>query len=273
MRKVYLTYSRMKDYLECPKRYKYKYVDKVKIPEDLYNACTGTIKQKIVELLYNEDWLFREKGDVVKERFKGMVPDLLRDWVNTVRSEGNLVDFTRSGRSPETLVEEITRGVDQIFNIIKTEKLLVAPANFNRSEVDGTYEGTNFTIKGRIDLVIGDRRSSPIIVDGKDTMVEKGEDYNDPDQLYAYALMNKHQFGVYPSKLGFMMFKFNKVRWVDPTAGLEPFVAKAKNVATKIQSEVYTANVGDACRWCKFKPQCAEHKTWISSQGIVEETF
>lgn len=70
MRKVYLTYSRLKDYVECPKRYKYKYVDKIKIPEDLYNACTGTVKQKIVELLYNENWLFREKGDVVKERFE-----------------------------------------------------------------------------------------------------------------------------------------------------------------------------------------------------------
>lgn len=273
MRKVYLTYSRLKDYVECPKRYKYKYVDKIKIPEDLYNACTGTVKQKIVELLYNENWLFREKGDVVKERFRNMVPDLLNNWVSTVKSEGNLVDLTRQGRSLQSLSDEITRGVDQIFHIIKAEKLLVAPANFNRSEVDGVYEGSNFTIKGRIDLVVGDRKSSPIIVDGKDTMLEKGENYNDPDQLYAYALMNKHQFGVYPSKLGFMMFRFNKVRWIDSSSGLEPFVKKAQNVATNIQAGNYGAKVGEACRWCKFKPQCSEHKSWISSQGIVEETF
>lgn len=273
MIKIYLTYSRMKDYLECPKRYKFKYVDKVQIQEDLYNACTGTIKQKIVEILYNEDWLFREKGDALKQKFKGMVPKLLQEWVESVKKAGNTVDLTRSGRSQQALTEEITRGVDQIFTIIKKDKLLVAPANFNRSEVDGVYEGRNFTLKGRIDLVVGDRSKTPVIVDGKDTMIEKGVEYNDPDQLYAYALMNHHEYGVYPSKLGFMMFRFNTVRWIDPISGIKGFDEKAAKVAENIKAGNYESKVGDACRWCKYKPKCKDYSAWVSTQGIKEETL
>lgn len=273
MIKVYLTYSRMKDYLECPKRYKFRYVDKEKVSEDLYNACTGTIKQKIVEILYNEDWLFREKGEALKGKFKKMIPDLLRTWAEDVKKGGNKLDLSRPGRSSKVLIEEIDRGVDQIFHIIKQDKLLVSPANLNRSEVEGVYEGKNYTLKGRIDLVIGDREKNPVIVDGKDTMIEKGINYNDPDQLYAYALMNHHQFGVYPEKLGFMMFRFNTVRWIDPVSGLVAFDEKATQVASEIQAGNYKANVGDACRWCSYKPKCREHLDWVSSQGVKEETF
>ncbi len=273
MIKIYLTYSRMKDYLECPRRYKFRYVDKEKVTEDLYNACTGTIKQKIVEILYNEDWLFREKPDVLKDKFRKMIPDLFKDWVAEVVKGGNTVDLSRSGRSSQALIDEITTGVDQIFGIIKKDKLLVSPANLNRSEVDGVYEGKNYTLKGRIDLVIGDREKAPIIVDGKDTMIEKGIGYNDPDQLYAYALMNFHQFGSYPSKLGFMMFRFNTVRWIDASAGLKEFDEKADKVAERIKQGDYKANVGDACRWCRYKPKCKDHSEWVTSQGIKEETF
>lgn len=273
MIKVYLTYSRMKDYLECPKRYKLKYIDKLKVSEDLYNACTGTLKQKIVELLYNEDWLFREKPDTIKNHFKQKTPSLYEDWVKDVEKGGNFVDLKSFNRSKEGLLEETIRGIDQIFNIIKTERLLVAPAQHNRSEVDGVFEGSNFTLKGRIDLVIGNRKDKPIIVDGKDTLIEKGENYNDPDQLYAYALMNNYQFGVFPDKLGFMMFRFNKVRWIDPKAGIKTFEEKAESVAKRIQGNDFKANVGESCRWCKYKSDCAEHKKWVSSQGVVEETL
>jgi len=273
MKKMYLTYSRMKDYSECPKRYKFRYIDKLKIPEDLYYACSGTIKQKIVELLYNEDWFFREQPQIIKNHFKKSVPNLFNDWLKSVEKEGNHVDFKRYDRSPDALISEITNGVDQIFNIIKSAKLLVSPAENNRSEVDGVFEGKNFTLKGRIDLVIGDRRNSPVIIDGKDTILEKGEDYNDPDQLYAYALMNEYQYGVLPSKLGFMMFRFNKMRWIDPRVGLKTFEEKAEKIAERMLNNDFQASVGDACLWCKFKPKCKEYQTWMSSQGIKEDTL
>ncbi|NBV28663.1 hypothetical protein EBS02_06570, partial [bacterium] len=203
MKDLVLSFHGFKDYQECPERYKFKYIDRVK-PKELENkknAFFGTLCADLFDL-----W--------VKNKIYEESEDVWQQWViehaHTVGTSilsKNFIVWDHEDEYQE-LLNLSAHCLPKCFDALKKEGLVSSAV---KSEVNPgiveVVEGCKIT--GRIDL-ISQKNGQIYIIDGKTS--KSRDKYLDSRQLYFYFLMVKSFFGEkVPVKVGYQYIRYGDI--------------------------------------------------------------
>jgi len=274
---MYISYSAHKVFLDCPRSYCHKYVDKTPLPEpdNRVHMLYGDTVGKIFEAFYRDQlW----KGDalvnllaLVKPTLEGVVSDEIKKGGMLNWKEKGLKEGTRS------LVEiehEVRETIPWGLKSIKHHRLL---GNGAQAEMVLDTDVDGHRIGGRADFVL--RRIAPhgdlVIVDGKGSRWR--DKYTNHRQLRWYAMLYWLKFGEIPAKLGFLFWRYKPEESMDwSTVSLTELEDLKKAILASIseievakqtlvqlgpkanRGAVFRPKPGEDCKLCSYLPLCPE---------------
>lgn len=234
-------------------------------PKSRHFALMGTVIQKAVEKLYNQE-VWRDPKKVSST----LLPFVEREWNRQIKKPKNHIDYDKAGMSNREMIELCKDGVKGYLQTMRRHKLL---GPYARAEVRLEGPLNKWVEVGGIAEVIIRRKDTGItITDGKNSL---RKDNADPDQLRWYALCFWREYGVIPDRLGFVWYRFpagmerfevetgetyieEGVTWVpfdkEDLIGLAHRAADARNKMRKRQFEAIP--VPNVCKYCDFEEVC-----------------
>lgn len=250
-----LDFSGLKEYEECPQRYKWNRLDRRKpqVKENSYYAISGITKQKLFEHFMNDRWYLKGKQcvpymeSVAAQYFEECLKTAHVDWA------ASIAKLTK-----EQMLEEIKSGVQKGINIIKAHRLV---SGESKSEVRLVANIKNwFELVGKIDFIIRHPNEN-YIIDGKDTADPKRMQQVDPRQLAVYSLLHERNYGKYPDKVGFMFWRHDTVLYYDPKERVEEITEWAIKSYWDISKGKFEPKPSSSnCFFCKYKHECDAYK-------------
>lgn len=263
MKPSYASYTMCSTYESCPKKYKFRYVDKTKIPFDKRKALFGIIIGRIFEKFY-DDRIWSESDPLVS--LLGIIDQTSQEMFDKEKFDPNSdLNFVKE------LKEDLNKYVPTSLNNIKRYDLVTLNSH---AEIDLTvdYAKENLRLAGRTDFIHYKDDGQIWILDGKGSKYR--EKYVDFNQLVWYALQHSIKFGKAPNRLGFFYYKFPKepLTWIQYSKNdLVNCLTKTKEIVRKIQLSVYNPNPGDRCHNCDYKDVCDEGKEFLSVKKKEEK--
>lgn len=253
MSKINLSYNGMKDYIECPKRYKLQYIDRLKPkePENKKNAFFGTLCANVTEHWINSR-IYKEQPEAWGEWLKMAIP---RESTKILEREYIVWD---TDSELEEFIELSYRCLPKCFQTMADQGILKSDHIKAEPKLKIDY-GDNI-INGRLDiLAIVD--GEILIIDGKTS--KHRDRYLDPAQLYTYYILVSTKLGDrLPIRFGFQYTRFGDIDWydVDPK-GLQDTKDKFDKAFAGIEAGVFSATPNDKiCKYCKYRPECNERE-------------
>lgn len=257
----YLSYSGRSCYLTCPKKYEFSYILKTECYKDPKGTIFGSSIGTVFEWFYNKKF-WAEKDPV------GVTLNSINDAVKKVCTKENF-DLSMEPEFRSDLYADLKKFVPSGIDIIKEYRFLTVDS---RAEVDLSVifdNGTDkFKIGGRADFVHRESDKNIWIIDGKGS--KHHDKYVDSEQLIWYATQYYLKFGVAPTRLGFLFWKFpkdNPVKWVQYS---EEDMLKSIEVTTdtvrKIQLKVFDPVPSGSCYKCEFLSNCYEGTKHINAK-------
>jgi len=256
MADIVLSFHGFKDYQECPERYKFKYIDRIK-PKELENkknAFFGTLCADLFDLWVKEKMFSRPE-----EEWQPWVIDNAHTLGVSIINK-NFIVWDHEGEYQE-LLSLAAHCLPKCFAALHSEGLLSAGV---KSEVNPGLVpiGDGCKITGRIDF-IAPKNGTIYIIDGKTS--KSRDKYLDSRQLYFYFLMVKAFFGEkVPVKVGYQYIRYGDidVYEVDPVI-LNKFMDELRQTFTNIRDRKFAATPSYTnCRFCSFKEECESKKSW-----------
>lgn len=260
MSDIVLSFHGFKDYQECPERYKFKYIDRIK-PKELENkknAFFGTLCADLFDL-----WVKEKLYDKSEEEWTQWVIDNAHT-IGVGILEKNFIIWDHEGEYQE-LLGLAAHCLPKCFSALKSEGFLTPSikSEVNPGKVE-FQEGCRIT--GRIDLITA-KSGSLYIIDGKTSKTR--DKYLDSRQLYFYFLMARSFFGEkVPIKVGYQYIRYGDIDIyeVDPTI-LSKFLEELKQTFNNIREQKFKATPSYAsCKFCSFKEECESKKNWESDK-------
>jgi hypothetical protein len=244
-----LSYSEYKSYVQCPKKY-YKEVNNIEPPErpSRYFAVYGILMEFFFKIYSN---VYSKKNILLTDE---QVYKILRKlWAKVL--EENYVVWTdpwcreSSEHIFMSAYEDVLKNLNNFefwrcaqsgitFEILlkKSQDILTCQLDFIVNNLDGTIE----------------------ILDGKG--VYKIDKAIDIDQLYFYILVYLLHYKKLPDKAGFLLYKFQTIRYIDfDMKSIMDFKDKLVMVKKAIKTDkTFEAKVGISkqCKWCDYKMTC-----------------
>jgi hypothetical protein len=263
-----IDFSGLKEFEECPQRFKWNKLErrKPKFPENSYYAICGIVKQKLFEHFYNNEWYRRgaECAPFMEKMAEQYFNDTLK-WCN--------VDFNSkiAKLSKEQLIEEVRDGVKKGIKMIKDHKL-ITPNCKSEVKLTAKIEG-KIPILGKVDFIIRQASGEGWILDGKDTADEKRiPKAVDPRQLWIYSYLYNKCYGSYPTKLGFMFWRHDRIDYIDPVKGVDETIEWAKKTYWEMRKSDWKAKpASDTCFFCKYKSECSAYKDVVLKYKDIPE--
>jgi CRISPR/Cas system-associated exonuclease Cas4 (RecB family) len=259
----YLSYSSYKTYRECPKKYKYRKVDKLKPPvkDSKHNALVGSVVQRVFEDFYNLE--FWRKGPKASETLLGILDKYFYEFLD---NEYVNFDDVRCPYTQQELLDTCRDLIPKVIQGIKDHKLL---GPYAQSEITlRAHFEKNFFLFGRVDFVIKRPDGQILLMDGKAS--KHREKYVDEEQLLYYALAYQTTHGKLPDKLGFFFFRFadkgeEAIDWIEPTPErLSQMKTQVGDTFRNIQRKAFKATPsGSACKYCEFATICPERQAQL----------
>lgn len=230
--------SKIKAYDECKKKYKFKYIDRLR---ESYNHNTntdalqyGSFVHKILELGYNSD------------------------------SVEKLHEIAASVRGNYTFPESKASNLDKILNNFfalnsKLEEHVSAELIFEIPITD------DYSVNGIIDRVIKGKTGKYLVIDYKTSKraATKVELFKDPQMLiYAFAIAKLHNVPVdsvtvahyYPHMDKLISIKYGKTQ-------IGIFLTMLKNKIWEIRKKNagdFPPSLNQFCNWCQYQELCPE---------------
>ena len=236
------SYSKLKIYLDCPRAFKFKYVDKIKILEEPEYFIVGRLKHEI--LIEGYLWCLKNKKDNV-----GGMTGLYKN----VFSRYNL-DMEKEERIKE-----------EMENYLSGKEFLLEPIPQIESEIaiDGEGNSCDFWdekcwLRGIVDVLRKDQHQAKII-DYKTGY----SFYRDKFQLdfYAYLIWK-----LFPDlqrlqvELDFVNFDWQKTYEID-LYNIEDIGDKVRGMIGKVEGDrEYKPQVGSKCQNCEYWEYCEAFK-------------
>lgn len=262
---LYLSYSGRKTYLDCPFQYKHRYVLKTDVERDPRTSFFGSIIGKVFEWFYERNiWSLPDP--------ESSALSLLPEAVRTVLSEEK---FHRS--SDPSYVDSVEAEVRELVpagvSVIRTHKLLSANS---RAELDLTItypsekHGMSIRLGGRSDFVHYHSPQDVWIVDGKGS--RHREKFVDSEQVIWYAIQHYLKFGVAPTRLGFMYWRFPKdpIQWIEyGSQSIRDSLDLTFDVAKKIKLEVFSPKTSSNCHNCDYKASCEDGTKYLAERKVA----
>ena len=230
--------SKIKAYNECKKKYKFKYIDRLR---ENYNPNTntdalqyGSFVHKVLELGYNAESVEKLKEIAESVRDSYTFPDAKAFNLDVI-----LHNFFKFNSKLEEHVSS-----ELIFEIPVTD---------------------DYSINGIIDRVIKGKTGKYLVIDYKTSRraATKVELYKDPQMLmYAFAVAKLHNVPIddvtvshyYPHMDKLISIKYGKTQ-----VGI--FLPQLKNKIREIRKKKsvdFPASLNQFCDWCQYKELCPE---------------
>lgn len=253
---IVLSFHGFKDYQECPERYKFKYIDRIK-PKELENkknAFFGTLCADLFDL-----WVKERQFEKPESTWQQWVVDNAHT-LGTVIVSKNFIIWDHEDEYQE-LLGLAAHCLPKCFIALRDEGFISpgikSEVNPGRLEI---AEGCKIT--GRIDF-IAPKDGAIYIIDGKTSKTR--DKYLDSRQLYFYFLMVRNFFGEkVPVKVGYQYIRYGDidVYEVDPII-LNKFLEELKQTFSNIKDQKFAATPSFSnCRFCSFKDECESKKNW-----------
>lgn len=288
MKKFIIYWSSLEKYEECPRKFLWYRgwgtIDlgrgfgrgkAIPVQRSEHHAVMGTVIQRVVEDLYNEQLWAQYRGAELRKVLDDLTLKYFDEKIDKAYIEWG-TSFGEAGTRSE-LLEICLNGVRGFVKTMKHNQLLGV---YNRAEEEFIVDvDENTTIGGRADLVIRrepDREQNPgtMILDGKNSL-SKGK-YTDPDQIRWYALCMFLKHGVFPDRLGFVYYRYpygtplpdkegeveTGVDWVPFTKDdLDGIAERARQALINMKAEKFDPTPSPkVCKYCDFESECEERQ-------------
>lgn len=244
---VRLSPSRASDYKTCPQLFKYRAIDRLPEPADIYST-KGTMIHAVLEHLFLAD----PAGRTIERARASM----LEVWANLKADP----EYAALELDPEEEAAWLEHGAGLLENFFKLENPSVIVPHEMEWWVE--YESKRTLLRGIIDRV-------EIMPDGEWVL----SDYKtgrSPSESYAlgsffglkfYALVCWRSFGKMPKLLRLIHLKKPEVISLVPTAqmltGMERQLdALAQAILRAHEKDDWRPRVGNLCSWCPHKTIC-----------------
>ena len=234
-----ISYSGMNKYLDCPLQYKFQYVDKIYIEQDIRNTLVGSSLHDVLNKWYTA-------GDFQKGLAMEMARGIFDNYVKTKKViwkpyENADVVFL-------SLKNQLDKTIDMIAKNNLTEQPLFSELAFEEPV------GDLFILNGKIDLFLNKGVDS-VLVDFK---TSKTKYYTKPDQLalYSYAIFKK--FNVMVNKCCYFFTSLEELDWYSFNQDFyKKLFGKFKRVVDGIQAKQFSPMpTKKICGWCPYKDMC-----------------
>lgn len=241
-----LSYSKLDTYKQCPQRYKFQYIDGIKVP--MGKALVyGIFVHKVLEEI---ELAIKAAGGQVDS-----LPSLVRPiWTkikNSNLSKGlNDDDLARAKISVQTYIYHLEES--DLPEIVSVEEW------FNITVGD-------FNIVGKIDLIT-DEDGTIHVIDHKTTKlgsIKYLDDNRTQLQIYALAASEKYDRPVEDIKTSFSLISqdFNKMTYSfdeADIAGVKDFIVKSGEAIKN--DTTWEGKTSILCAWCSFYDMCETPK-------------
>jgi len=232
MEKIIYSKSRIETFKKCKKQYKYKYIDKLDLPQPHSNDIEfGQWIHKVLEI-YNPDK--NNKLEVVK-----------------LASQFDIRDNNYREAMPQTLKNAIAFTKSYWKYERKTEE-----------EID--FIDDELSIKGVVDLRMI-QEDGLLVVDYKSSKSTNAERHE--YQMKMYCLMLSKIYSMKPEKIKVMVY-YPRINMYDryqfSSGQIKAFESQLKRDITDIETtKSYPASPGFQCRWCSYlnTKYCTEGKS------------
>lgn len=242
----YISYSQIRLYQTCPKKYYYTYIKEIKTPIN-DKIFLGTVFHSIVEYYLKEKISSREPGrEVLLSRFKEQFQESQKE------REINWTESTGETRG---------RGLAFVRHFLKEIGPEIKPLMVEK-ELMGDLPGLDVKLKGIIDLVETDFS----ITDFKTTTAKwsKNRVKESYLQMQIYRYLFEQAFGEVVSHLNFrIIYSKTAVNIKSQKVSVKAFDLDCgkmfdiiKYVVDNIRNSVFYKNESYACGYCEFKDIC-----------------
>ncbi|OPZ38441.1 MAG: PD-(D/E)XK nuclease superfamily protein [Synergistetes bacterium ADurb.BinA166] len=259
---LYLSYSGRECYLRCPRRYEFRYIQKIPVQRDPRGSMFGSAIGKVFQWFYDKKlWA---TVDPVLSCLQLVEPALCE----VFREEGFDPSADPGYRSAvrQDMATFVPPGVETIRKLGLVTAYSRAEANL--SVLYGS-EKHDMTIKlgGRADFVHSQDRADVCIIDGKGS--KHREKYVDSGQLIWYAVQHYIKYHVAPARIGFVFWAFpdDPVKWIAYSSqDMVQSLDQTFEVGKKIRLKMFDPTPSGECNRCDYKDKCEEGRKYISSK-------
>lgn len=248
------SYSKLETFDKCPLKYKYKYIDKIKIVRRFIEAFLGKLVHDTLEWVYKE----AQKGkiptlDEVMQHYSKNWEEKYSDKILIVKQHLTIKDYFNMGI--KFLVDYYMKHQPFKDNTIATEKYI----RIKLGEME------EHKIVGYIDRLVHNTENDEFEVhDYKTSSSIPEKKYIEKDrQLPLYSIAVKNEFGKKPVHLIWHYLAFNKSIKIQKTDDeLEKLqndiLFQIKNIEN---TNFFPAKPSRLCEWCEFKSICPAWNT------------
>lgn len=239
MKKLWLSYSKVQSYIECPLKYRYLYIEKITQVENIHTTFGKALHESIAtfsNLVKDEEQVTHS---AIHERFTEVWDQEYKDGV--LQTEEEKEYWIDRGRN--FVLDYVRReGLREIKPI-----LIEKPFFFDLNEEIG--------VRGVFDRVDYDESENPIIMEWKTNLKYKRSFL----QLQMYALAYYTIYSVLPLECRFYSIENGEsIVYVPTLEDLEVMKVFLVKIATEIQNEEFQAKPTlYNCRFCPAKKFCS----------------
>lgn len=269
----YLSHSGISCYLICPKKYEFSYIIKAfKKASDPRNSMFGSIIGKIFEWFYERKAWSKPDPIGVTLSYR----DAAIDQIFTVE---HFIPASDPGYV-STLRNDLDTYIPSGINTIRKNRLL-SPTSVAERDLtqDYTRNGVTLRLGAKVDF-IHPFSDEVVIIDGKGSKYR--DKYVDSSQLIWYATLYYLYYGIAPSRIGFLYWRFpsDPLQWVDYNEDdMRKSIDTAFDIAKKVRLKMFDARPSVACKRCDYNLTCPEGREYIattrseSDNRIVDSVF
>lgn len=250
---LWLSYSRMSAYCECPFFFKQAYIDKVQLDiKGNYHTALGNGVHKVLEEMYKqekydlkfmEDWWNTVCHLGYTEKNGSQVLPLLEDSEYEFKDTEEKNMFFYHGRK---LVREYYHKNKHEFG---QNKIVATELNFQIPIAQG-----RIVLNGYIDRIDRTPSGKLVVVDYKTGKERDQEDVDSDLQLTLYAFAIRKTFDEDEGELYLHFIKSgNKVKTTRQREHFSKLLETVKYVKNGIENENFEPNEGKQCRYCYFE--------------------
>ena len=259
------SHSKLSTFEQCPKRYKYRYIDKIRILEISIEAFLGKIVHNTLEWLYTE--LKQNKIPPIEETISYYSNDWEKNYsptIKIVKKDLTIKDYFNKGVS--FILNYYTKNHPFTDNTLELEKRIVI-----NLDNEGKYK-----LQGYIDRLVHNLEKDEFEVHDYKTAnnLPTKEKINSDRQLAIYSLGIKEIFGEDKEVLLIWHYLAHNTKICSRRTKEELQKLKQDTIIliNQIQSTTnFPANKSILCNWCEYKSRCPEfNKTKKESQELLK---
>jgi len=256
-----LSYTHISTYLKCPRQYKFKYIDKIKVPK------SGTLFQSIVmhdTIAQNYSQKINTKKDLSVNKLKEIYTS---DYDETLKREN--IDF--NGKDPETIKAQALGLLEVYHKVIAPQ---VQPLYVEKWFTVSLGDDFPYVFSGRWDVI----DENGIIIDNKAAGKTPSQKDIDKDlQLTGYALAYRLMFSEIEKELRIdAMIKLKTPKAVQIVTKRDNddcqwFLGLVENIAFAIDREAFYPNPnGWHCGedYCDYWDRCRS-----KNKEVIDDIF